>query len=85
MIIEIEETFDPPVTRIRFDGKYIAHLRPGMVEDMRSWASECEWREDLLDDEGFDAWKLTDKEIIRGIENHFGGGLVEFVSTYEPA
>ena len=84
MILEISNTFEDGVVRIRFDGRFIAHLNKAMIEDMRSWASECEWREDLLDDEGFDAWKLSDKEIIRGIENNFDGGLQQFVGTYEP-
>ncbi len=81
MIITIEATFAPPVVRVRFDGNYITHISPEILEDMRAWAVDCEWRES---DEGedFDPWKLSDKEIIRGIQNNFGGGLVGFVETY---
>ena len=85
MIIEISNTFEDGVVRVRFDGRFIAHLNSAIIEDMRSWASECEWREDEWDQEGFDAWKLTDKEIVRGIQNHFDGGLIQFVGTYKPA
>ncbi len=80
MIITIEDTFTPPVVRVRFDGKYITHVSPEILEDMRAWASDCEWRES--DDEEFNPWKLSDTDIIRGIEKHFGGGLIAFVETY---
>lgn len=67
---------------VRRNGHYLCDVTTAILEDMRSWASECEWREHEWDQEGFDPWKLSDLEILRGIQNHFDGGIQEFVSTY---
>ena len=49
-----------------------------VLEDMRSWIADCEWQD--LDD--LDIEKLTTKEIIRGINTHFDGGVDAFMATY---
>ena len=49
-----------------------------ILEDMRVWISDCEWGEE----EDIDPWKMNDKEIIRGIQRHFGGGIDAFMATY---
>jgi len=70
---------------IHKNGEYLCDITTEILEDMRSWVDECEWREHEWDEDGFDPWKLSDLEIVRGIENHFSGGLEEFVQTYIPA
>lgn len=48
-----------------------------LVNDMRDWFKDCEWQD--LDEEDIDA--MSDEELIRGIEKHYGGGLVEFINA----
>ena len=52
-----------------------------ILEDMRSWVAECEWGEDLWEDD-FDPWKESDDVILKGIQNHFDGGIKAFLATY---
>lgn len=37
---------------------------------MRAWVADCEWADETED--------LSDAEIARGIEHHYGGGLAAF-------
>jgi hypothetical protein len=65
----------------RKDGVYICHVEKHQINDMKAWIDDCEWREREEDFE-FDVWKLSDLVVIRGIESHFGGGLIGFIESY---
>lgn len=58
----------------------LTEITPEILEDMRYWVSECEWREQEF--ENFDPWNESDEIIIKGVKNHFAGGLRAFLSTY---
>lgn len=42
---------------------------------MRDWVSECVW----LDIEPEDVAELTERQIVRGIERHYVGGVEAFL------
>lgn len=46
-----------------------------LVNDMRDWIKDCQWND--VDDEDVDA--MTDEELLRGIEQHYDGGLPMFL------
>lgn len=45
------------------------------VEDARAWISECVWA-DLDPDEISD---MPDDDVLRGVENHYAGGMAQFL------
>lgn len=47
------------------------------IKAMRDWIADCVWR-DLSPE---DIEELTDDEIIRGVDQHYQGGVAAFVAT----
>lgn len=46
-----------------------------LVNEMRNWIKECNWQD--VEDEDVD--NMTDEELIRGINNHYSGGIDQFI------
>lgn len=47
------------------------------LNEMRDWFKMCQW-EDYTEDD-FDG--LTDLQVLKGIEKHVDGGLLEFINN----
>jgi hypothetical protein len=43
-----------------------------LIREARAWVAECVWREDPED-----IAELSDEEILRGVDKHYGGGRVQ--------
>jgi hypothetical protein len=46
----------------------------------REWIADCEWA-DIHERE--DVERLTDEELVTGVDRHFEGGWIAFVATLE--
>lgn len=54
---------------------------PAQIKAMREWAKDCQWAED----QGSDFIdELDDLQILKGVAQHYGGGLAQFVIDCEP-
>lgn len=42
---------------------------------MREWIADCQWND--LDEDCIT--ELTDTEVLRGVNSHYGGGLSQFI------
>lgn len=67
-------------TKVIMDG-YMIHYPPAaVVTAAREWIMDCVWG-DLEPDDVVD---LPDAAIMRGIERHYDGGLVQFIADGDP-
>ena len=60
--------------------RYVEHYmslpeKETISKEAREWIKDCEWAN--IDDEEID--ELSDLEVLSGIENHYDGGLRQFV------
>lgn len=63
------------VTNIVYNG---IEYTPEHITAMREWIKDCQWREDYEPNEIDELSPLT---VLKGIESHFDGGLIEFLLT----
>lgn len=54
---------------------------PEQISAMRDWAKDCQWGEDQSSD-FID--ELTDTQILKGVQQHYSGGLAQFVIDCVP-
>jgi hypothetical protein len=54
---------------------------PEQIKAMRDWAKDCQWADDT-DSDFVD--ELTDEQVIKGVQQHYDGGLTQFVKDCEP-
>lgn len=53
---------------------------PEQIQAMRDWAKDCEWAEDQ-DSDFID--ELTDIQVLKGVNQNYNGGLVQFLADNE--
>ena len=59
---------------------------PQVMAEMRAWASECTWREAEESGETGPEYvgRLSDEEVLAGVDRHYSGGAAEFVREMHP-
>lgn len=54
---------------------------PELLKQMRDWVKDCQWG-DVYDESDVD--ELSDIEILKGVDQHYDGGIKQFIQDGQP-
>lgn len=73
----LEHLYETGAQPVICDYITVEHFPAALVDEMRGWLSDCEWR-DLTPE---DCYELDGSTALRAVERYFEGGLAAFAEA----